>query len=122
MFTYGPVVALDATTWRVIITNAAVPTIGTTSPTVSFVVKEEPDFDQDGLPDAWRWPMGSANSVSNATADTDGDGMTLWQEYIAGTDWNDPSSYLRIDRLSVAARPGSNSLSMSEPHLHRQNT
>ncbi|RME89520.1 MAG: hypothetical protein D6766_14645, partial [Verrucomicrobia bacterium] len=43
------------------------------------------DFDKDGLPNAWeeRFFGGATNAV--AGADTDGDGLTEYEEYVAGT-------------------------------------
>jgi hypothetical protein len=100
VFTYGPVTQADQTTWRVAVTNPASPVL--TRITQTFTVTVQPDFDGDGLADAWEVANGfSTNDAANASVDLDGDGMTLWQEYIAGTDWNDASSYLRVDAISV---------------------
>jgi hypothetical protein len=100
VFTYGPVTQADQTTWRVAVTNPASPVL--TRITQTFTVTVQPDFDGDGLADAWEVANGfSTNDAANASVDLDGDGMTLWQEYIAGTDWNDASSYLRVDAINV---------------------
>lgn len=102
VFTFGPVTGTDGTTWRVIVTNAAVPTVTGASPNATFSVVTQADFDQDGLPDAWEVANGfSTNNPANASLDVDGDGMTLLQEYIAGTDWINQDSYLRVDEISA---------------------
>jgi hypothetical protein len=98
VFTSAPQNAIRSSTWRIIITNAAAAIVGGTSPNATFVVSVVADFDQDGLPDAWEVANGqSTNDASNASLDVDGDGMTLLQEYTAGTDPDDPQSYLRVD-------------------------
>jgi hypothetical protein len=97
-FTSVPQNAIRTSTWRIIVTNAAAATVSGTSPTATFNVSVVADFDQDGLPDAWEVANGqSTNDASNASVDVDGDGMTLLQEYTAGTDYNDPQSFLRVD-------------------------
>lgn len=97
---FGPATSVDGTTWRVIITNAAVPTVTGSSPNATFSVVVQPDFDQDGLPDPWEVTNGySTNDASNASLDLDGDGHTLWQEYIAGTDPTNALSVLKVDRI-----------------------
>jgi len=53
------------------------------------------DSDGDGLPDAWELAhFGSL--VFGPNDDPDGDGATNLQEYLAGTDPNDPTSVLAI--------------------------
>ena len=53
----------------------------------------DPDSDGDGMPDAWETAHGlNPNSAADAALDADHDGMTNLQEYLAGTDPQDPAS------------------------------
>jgi len=53
------------------------------------------DLNKDGLPDAWEYlNFGTTNVDLNA--DTDGDGASNLEEYLAGTDPNDVKDSLRI--------------------------
>jgi hypothetical protein len=56
-----------------------------------------PDFDRDGMADAWEVQFGfNTNSVADGALDFDGDGMINRDEYVAGTDPTDPLSLLKI--------------------------
>jgi len=60
-----------------------------------------PDSDGDGIPDSWMLqifghPTGLASDHSRARDDADGDGMTNFQEYRAGTDPLDAQSNLKL--------------------------
>ncbi len=57
------------------------------------------DTDGDGIPDAWenQYPLAmNANNPADAGEDYDGDGMTNLQEYLAGTNPQDPNSRLLL--------------------------
>jgi CotH kinase protein/Chitobiase/beta-hexosaminidase C-terminal domain/Lamin Tail Domain len=67
------------------------------SPALLTVLK---DSDHDGLPDVWEAAHGfDTNNVADGLRDDDGDGMSNAQEYIAGTDYLDASSYLKAEAL-----------------------
>jgi hypothetical protein len=55
------------------------------------------DSDQDRLPDVWE----IENNVGDPLDDPDEDGFTNRQEYLAGTDPNDDTSFLRIEDISA---------------------
>ena len=61
------------------------------------------DGDGDGMPDSWEsgFNLDPASNLDRE-ADTDGDTMLNWQEYIAGTDPTDDQSYLKIESLTAA--------------------
>ncbi len=63
------------------------------------------DSDGDGLPDAWEKLLNlDAANATDATLDSDGDGVTNIQEFESGTRANDPQDALRI--YSVEADAG----------------
>ncbi len=56
-------------------------------PLLYYVEKTpDPDSDYDGIPDFWEQHFGLDSLTSNASTDTDGDGLTNLQEYTKGTD------------------------------------
>jgi hypothetical protein len=61
------------------------------------------DTNGDGLPDAWQTNyFGSISSPSaRPDADPDHDGFSNLQEYLAGTDPTDSTSYLKLDSVEV---------------------
>lgn len=59
------------------------------------------DFDSDGMPDDWETRFGlNPFSPADASGDSDGDGMTNLQEFIADTD---PTNALSGLRISISA-------------------
>src|SRR5206468_3907316 len=63
------------------------------------------DDDNDGLPNTWeqQYFLNPTNAV--ASADTDGDGFSNYQEYIAGTNPTNRNSTLRITNVQPGAGP-----------------
>ncbi len=88
-----------AGTYSVVVTNAARPS-GVTS--AGAIITVLTDTDGDGLPDAWENEFGlAAGNNADRDLDADGDRMSNWAEYIAGTNPTNALSYLRVDAQSV---------------------
>lgn len=66
------------------------------------------DLDADGLPDAWEVQYFGAITVSDGSADADGDGFIDLKEWLAGTDPTNADSLLTltITRLGADANAG----------------
>jgi hypothetical protein len=82
------------------ITNLAGPAGRLSSNAVLTVLA---DTDGDHIPDEWEVAHGlDATDSQDAALDNDSDGLTNVQEYLAGTDPNDPASSLRITSCQLA--------------------
>jgi hypothetical protein len=60
------------------------------------IVSLTQDSNSDGLPDWWEELYFEGPTNANAALDSDGDGMTNCEEYLAGTDPLDPANLLRV--------------------------
>jgi hypothetical protein len=71
----------------------------TSSHTISAVFAE--NLTSNGVPETWLASYGLTNGSFEAESmsDTDGDGLTAWEEYIAGTDPTNAASVLQIDEF-----------------------
>ena len=92
----GAAFADDPANWQ-----AAVPTPGRLNQGALTV-----DTDHDGLPDEWELANGldplDPTGDNGVLGDPDGDGMTNWQEYLAGTDPHNGQDALRFDFISFS--------------------
>ena len=80
-------------------TNLASGVGGVNSGTVSLLV--HPDFDGDGVGDPWEAQYGfNTNSIADGALDSDGDGASNHDEYVAATN---PSNALSVLKLELAA-------------------
>jgi hypothetical protein len=61
------------------------------------------DTDGDGLPDAWEAANGTLMNIPDADRDSDGDGFTNLQEYLAGTNPLDAGSLLQISGTVITS-------------------
>ena len=84
--------------YSVVVTNIARPA-GVTSASANITVLT--DTDNDGIPDEWENQYNlAAGSAADRDLDADGDHMSNWAEYIAGTNPTNSSSYLKVDLQS----------------------
>jgi len=70
---------------------AALPTAGTLSDQTSQ------DVDEDGMPDIWEMASGTDPYTHDANLDPDEDRSINYNEWVAGTNPQDPTSYLRLE-------------------------
>jgi hypothetical protein len=91
----------DAGKYSVIVTNIASARTPTFSSEAFLIVLA--DFDRDRMADLWEIANGfSTNNANDAILDSDGDGMTNAQEYLADTDPRDRQNYLRFDDITLS--------------------
>ncbi|HNS81839.1 MAG TPA: hypothetical protein PKM67_10320, partial [Kiritimatiellia bacterium] len=60
----------------------------------------DPDDDNDGLPDDWEFLYFGDNLSAVTNVDSDTDGFTNWEEYLAGTHPQDSNLYFRVESMS----------------------
>ncbi len=73
---------------------------------------QQPDTDNDGMPDDWEIDNGLNPSIDDAYEDPDEDGFTNLQEYLTCTDPRDPNSFPRLSEPKL--NPAINLLLLNE--------
>ena len=64
------------------------------------------DTDNDGIQDGWEAFYFGTNTAANASQDSDGDGITNLNEYLAGTSPIDPNSKFAVTATKSVSPPG----------------
>jgi hypothetical protein len=62
-----------------------------------------PDSNTNGIPDSWESTYFGSATGAQRDADSDGDTMSNWTEYLAGTDPTNAASCLKVDFISATA-------------------
>jgi len=98
VFVFNAPLTIVTQSYRVVVRNRANVNPGVPSGLIPVVVA--PDTDGDGIYDTLEdnTPGMNKNDPADANTDFDGDDMTNREELIAGTNPNDPLSYLRVDQ------------------------
>ncbi len=68
---------------------------------ISSIIISTNDFDSDGIPNYWEEQYGTISGLV-ASADSDGDGFSNFQEYIADTNPTNAASFFEIETFAVS--------------------
>jgi hypothetical protein len=92
-------IAFDPSTLGVRIATVSISNNDADEGSYQFAIRGNADLDSDGMPDGWE----TLYNVSDPNADDDGDGISNFDEFIAGTSPRDPASALKIKEAKFGA-------------------
>lgn len=98
--TTNSIVAGAAGIYTVQFTNIAGGGLGSGTQRTNAILTVLADSNGNGIPDDWETQYFGSATGADRDADSDGDGMKNWEEYVAGTNPKDLSSYLRVESVS----------------------